>query len=260
MENWIINNKIFTSEEQNAKTLIVLREIVDEFCRLIPAGPPLGFKTIEIVEDKVSGPTFYWPMGHDTYKIGLNVTEVNYNQIAFQFAQELCRIYCDPRINSWFIELLSHITALYTLDFLGKKWETNPPNEELKDYWYNFDSYKSNLLGAAFSKVDMIKYQVANEWLQYQVNKLKKNDRVNRGKLLLIAYELLPLIKKMPESWQMLSVVGKSSVPPPPEDCTSLITNRNTEPDFDKLLENVPDHVKGFINSFYEKIGAREFS
>jgi hypothetical protein len=259
MEKWTISNKIFNNEEQNTKALIVLQDIVDEFCKLIPNGPPMGFKTIEIIEDKVSGPTFYWPLGRDTYKIGLNVSDVNYNQLAFQFAQELCRIYCDPRINSWFIELLCHITALYTLDFLGQKWEINPPNEELKDYWYNFDSYKSNLLGAAFSKVDMVKYQVANEWLQYQVNKLKKNDKVNRGKLLIIAYELLPLFKKMPESWQMLPEVGRSSVPPPPEDPTSLITNRNTEPGFDKLLDYIPDNVKSFISQFYDKIGAREF-
>ena len=259
MKNWIINNKVFDSNELNDKVLLVIQDIVDEFDRLIPAGPPMGFKPIELINDIISGPTFYWPLGRDKYKIGLNVADVNYNQIAFQFSQELCRIYCDPRIGSWFIQLLCHITALYSLDFLGQKWGNSPPNKELEDYWYNFDSYKSNLLSAAFSKVDMVKYQVANEWVKYQVNKLKKSDKINRGKILLIAYELLPMFKKYPESWQMLPCVGKCSVPPPPEDLTSSVSNRKTEPDFIKLTECTPDSVNDFINLFYEKIGAKEY-
>ena len=93
MKNWIINNKVFDSKEQNDKVSIVLKDIVDEFERLIPAGPPMGYKPINIVNDVISGPTFYWPLGRDFYKIGLNVTDANYNQIAFQFTQELCRIY-----------------------------------------------------------------------------------------------------------------------------------------------------------------------
>lgn len=260
MKNWTINSNVFDNNEQNNKVLIVLNDIVDEFERLIPTGPPLGYKPIQVVNDNVSGPTFYWPMGRDFYKIGLNVSDVNYNQIAFQFTQELCRIYCDPRINSWFMEILCHIMALYALDFLSQKWDESPPNEELEDYWYNFDSYKSNLLGAAFSKVDMVKYQVANEWVQYQVNKLRRNDKINRGKLLIIAYELLPMFKSHPESWLMLPNVGKCSVPPPPEDPTNLITNRNTEPDFVKLMDFSSEQLKEFLNMFYSKIGAKEYS
>jgi len=260
MEKWIINSKVFSSVEQNDKVLIVLQEIVDEFCRLIPAGPPLGYKVIEVVNDTVSGPTFYRPLNREFYKIGLNVADVNYNQIAFQFTQELCRIYCDPRISSWFIEILCHIMALYALDFLGHKWEDSPPNKELEDYWYNFDSYKSNLLGAAFSKVDIVKYQVANEWVQYQVNKLKKNDNINRGKILIIAYELLPMFKEHPESWQLLTYVGKSSIPSPPEDTNNLVSKRKTEPDFGKLIQFLPKKIDVFSSMLFDKIGAREFS
>lgn len=259
MEKWIINNKVFDSNEQNNKVLIVLQDIVDEFARLIPTGPPLGYKPIEVVNDIVSGPTFYRPLNRDLYKLALNVADVNYNQIAFQFTQELCRIYCDPRISSWFIELLCHISALYSLDYLGHKWEDSPPNEELKDYWYNFDSYKSNLLSAAFSKVDIVKYQVANEWVQYQVNKLKKDSRINRGKLLLIAYELLPMFKEHPKSWQLLPFVGKSSVPSPPEDPYNMVSSRKAEPNFEKLMGFLPDGLEVFIQKFYEKIGAKEY-
>ena len=259
MEKWTINTKIFDSREQNNKASIVLQDIVDEFDRLIPAGPPLGNKTIDVINDIVSGPTIYRPLNQKYYKIGLNVSDVNYNQIAFQFSQELCKIYCDARISSWFIELLSHISALYSLDFLGQKWENSPPNEELTDYWFNFDSYKSNLLSAAFSKVDMVKYQVANEWVQYQVNKLKKNDKINRGKLMIIAYELLPMFKNYPESWQLLPLVGRSSEPQPSDDLKKSVNHRKTEPNFERFVKTLPAGMEEFINKFYDKIGAKEY-
>jgi len=259
MEKWTININVFEKKELNNKVSFVINDIVNEFDRLIPSGSPMGYKPIKLINDLEAGPTFYWPLGKDFYKIGLNVSGVYYNQIAFQFSQELSRIYCDPRINSWMIELLCHIAALYALDFLAHKWEENPPSKELEDYWYNFDSYKSNLLGAAFSKVDMVKYQVANEWVEYQVNKLRKKDHLNRGKLLIIAYELLPMFKEHPESWSMLPYVGKSSVPPPPEDPKSLITNRNTEPDFEKLISMLPKELNTFAEKFFTKIGAKEY-
>ncbi len=259
MEKWNIKCNVFATDEENLKMMTIINDIVEEFDNLIPLGPPLGFKNLELVNDIVAGPTFYWPLGRDSYKIALNVTDLNYNQIAFQFSQQLCRIYCDPRMRSWFIQLLSHLFALYTLDMLGDKWEKNPPNEELKDYWYNFDSYKSNLLGAAFSKVDIVKYQVANEWVQYQVNKLRRNTKINKGKLLIIAFELLPMFKEYPESWQMLPYVGKSSVPPPPINPNEIVENRDTKPDFELLMEGLPENLAAFANKFYDKIGAREY-
>ncbi len=259
MEKWTINNTVFENKELNDQVSLIVNEIVDEYDRLIPTGPPLGFKPIKIINDLEAGPTFYWPLGKDFYKIGLNVAGAYYNQIAFQFSQELGRIYCDPRINSWLIELFCHIMALNTLDFLSKKWEENPPNKELEDYWYNFDSYKSNLLGAAFSKVDMVKYQVSNEWVEYQVNKLRTKEHLNRGKLLIIAYELLPMFKEHPESWLILPYIGKFSVPPPPSDPKSLATNRNTEPDFEQLMQHIPEKLKPFAQKFYKKIGAKEY-
>lgn len=258
MKKWIIKSNVFENDNQNEKLLIVINDIVEEFDKLIPSGPPLGFKTLELVNDKISGPTFFWPLDLDSYKIALNISDLNYNQIAFQFSQELCRIYCDPRMQSWLIQLLSHVFALYSLDFLGKKWETNPPSVELKDYWYNFDTYKSNLLGAAFSKVDIVKYQVANEWVQYQVNKLRRKGKTNRGKLLIIAFELLPLFKEYTESWQILPFVGKCSVPAPPVDPNDIAIERDAEPDFDKLKNDIPENLTRFTNLFFEKIGAKE--
>lgn len=257
MEKWNYDINIF-EDTDNDKVKYVIDDILNEMNRLIPQGPPLGFKEIRLINDHVAGPTLYWPLGKEFYKIGLNVSGLFYNQIAFQFCQELMRVYCDPRINNWLIEIIGHIGALYALEYLSEKWEIEPPIEELRDYWDNFDSYRSNLIGAAFSKVDMVKYQVSNEWVSYQINKLKMKDKLNRGKLLIIAYELLPLFKKYEEGWKIIPYIGKNSIPPPPEDSANLISNRRAIPDFESLANSIPDELHAFSKVLFDKIGVNQ--
>jgi len=252
---WIINYELMQEKTSNEKASLVINDIVNEFERLLPEAPPLGFKPIQLINDKVGGPTLYWPLGKDYYKIGLNISDIFYNQVAFQFTQEFCHIYCDPRINNWFIELVCHVAALQMLNFLDAKWETDPPIPELQDYHENFTNYRSNLLGAAFSKIDMVKYQIANEWVGYQVQKLMNKESYNRGKLLLIAYEILGLFNESEENWKILPYIGKCSTPAPPEDSANLVTHRNAQPDFKKLLEEVPGNIKPFAKKLIDKFG-----
>jgi len=255
---WTINYELMQGEDSNDKASIVITDIINEFERLIPDGPPLGYKPITLINDKTAGPTLYWPLGKDYYKIGLNISDVFYNQIAFQFTQEFTRIYCDPRINNWFIELVAHVASLYMLNFLGAKWEVAPPHPDVHDYHENFTNYRSNLLGTAFSKIDMVKYQISNEWVKYQVRKLMNREKYNRGKLLLIAYEILGLFTESDENWKLLPYIGKCSKPEPPEDSHNLITNRNATPDFERLLEEVPQKIKPFVQKLVNKFGVFE--
>jgi len=253
MNKWNIHTSVFENKVQNEQVLISINDILAEINELIPQGPPLGFRDIKIINDTVAGPTMYWPKEGAEYKIALNISDINHNQIAFQFSQELCRIYCSPKTNNWFVQLLSHILALYMLDFLGEKWEKNPPSKDLTDYWYNFDSYKSNLLGAAFSKVDMVRYQVANEWVEQQIEKIRREGKINRGKILIIAYELLPLFKENKELWEMLPIVEKCTK----TDTIESSANRFSEPDFDKLLQDIPEKLNPFVLKFLKKIGIK---
>ncbi len=256
--NWIVEYELNNIENAQERASLVVNDILEEFERLIPDGPPLGYKPIKLINDKTAGPTLYWPLGKDYYKIGLNISNVFYNQVAFQFSQEISRVYCDPRINNWFIELVDQVVALYMLEFLGYKWEIDPPIQDLKEYHENFTNYRSNLLGAAFSKIDMVKYQISNEWVKYQINKLMGQEKRNKGKLLLIAYELLSLFKESDKNWLMLPYLGKCSDPAPPEDCNNLVTNRKAKPNFKKLLEEVPEGTKPFVKKLIDKFGIFE--
>ncbi len=255
---WIVNYELMESRESNEKAALVVNDILDEFVRLIPEGPPLGYKPIYLINDQEGGPTLYWPLGRDFYKIGLNITDIFYNQVAFQSAQEFCRIYCDPRIDNWFIELIDHVVALYMLEYLAEKWEEYPPDPELADYFENFTDYRSNLLGTAFSKIDMVKYQISNEWVKNQVKKLMNQESFNRGKLLLIAYEILGLFKESDVNWIMLPYVGQCSNPAPSEDVHNMGTIRKTKPDFNTLLKKVPGEVYPFVEKLVNKFGVFE--
>ena len=148
--------------------------------------------------------------------------------------------------------------ALYLLEFLSNKWESNPPFEELRDYHENFSNYRSNLLGTAFSRIDMVKYQISNEWIKNQVVKLMDRESYNRGKLLIVAYEILDLFKESEKNWQMLPYIGRSSVPSPPEDPTDVTTIRKTNVDFNKLIDAVPEEIKPFVRKLADKFGVFE--
>ncbi|MFP4621004.1 MAG: hypothetical protein ACLFM7_06800 [Bacteroidales bacterium] len=255
---WMVNYELMDSREANEQAALVVNDILDKFEKLIPAGPPLGYKPLFLINDTDGGPTLYWPLGHDFYKIGLNIPDIFFNQVAFQFSQEFSRIYCDPRISNWFIDLIGHVAALYMLEYLSEKWENNPPRPELSDYYENFTSYRSNLLGTAFSKIDMVKYQISNEWVKNQIKKLMNEESYNRGKILLIAYEIMGLFKESEDYWGILPYVGKCSKPAPSSDINNMATLRKTEPDFRELLREVPKEVYPFVEKLVNKFGVFE--
>ena len=255
---WTIHYELLEDQSADERASLVISDVVEEFERLIPQGPPLGYKPLHLINDKVNGPTLYWPLGKKYYKIGLNISNVFFNQVAFQFSQEFTRIYCDPRISNWFIELVGHVAALYFLDFLNAKWETNPPFEELKAYHENFSNYRSNLLGTAFSRIDIVKYQISNEWVKDQVQKMMNREHQNRGKMLVLAYEILNLFRESDRNWQMLPHIGRCTVPPPPEDPQDVTTIRKTEMDFRKLLREVPEDIQPFVQKLVDKFGLLE--
>jgi len=259
MKNWSVENNVFEDEKLNKSMLFVINDIVDEFDKLIPTGPQLGFKKIQIVNDQLYGPTLYWPLHNDCYKIGLNVSGLFYNQIAFQYTQVFSKLYCDPRISNWFIEIIAHISSMYILDFLSEKWKNDYPNENLKNYYKKFAEYKNNLVGSAFSIVDIVKYQVSGNWVEDQIAKLRKNDKLNRAKILIIAFEVLSLFKENKECWKLLPYIGKYTIPSLSKDTTNLVTSRDVVPDFENLVINVPDNLKPILIKLLDKFGVYEF-
>jgi len=104
----------------------------------------------------------------------------------------------------------------------------------------------------------MVKYQISNEWVKNQVKKMINGETNNRGKLLIVAYEILGLFKESDKSWQMLPYIGPSSVPAPPADPRDVTTIRKTDMDFNRLTHAVPEEIKPFVQKLVDKFGVLE--
>ena len=78
---WTIHYELMEDQAADERASLVIRDIVSEFERLIPQGPPLGYKPLHLINDRVGGPTLYWPLGKNYYKIGLNISNVFFNYV-----------------------------------------------------------------------------------------------------------------------------------------------------------------------------------
>ncbi len=252
---WEIKYTIWEKKEYNESIALVINQIADEFSRQIPEGPPLGFKPVVLVNALYYDHRIYWPLHHDYYKIGMDVGHITFGKTTYQFSHELTHIYCDPRVVNWFIEIICHVASFYFLDFLSEKWE-NQPHDSV--YYKNsdvFNNFKNEILREAVDKVDLVQFQVSGDWLKTEIKKVH-NERTFGNRIIynIITMEILPLFKEFKEGWQILPYIGGSSVPPPPENPEDLTTNREVLPDFEKLYQIVPEHLKPFVKKLLEKI------
>lgn len=185
----------------------------------------------------------------------MDVAHFTFCKAAYQISHELTHIYCDPRVVNWFIEIICHVVSFYFLDLLCEKWE-NQPEDSI--YYKNsdvFNNFKNEILREAVDKVDLYQFQVSGDWLKKEIRKIN-NERTLGNRIIynIIVMEILPLFKEFKEGWQILPYIGGSSVPLPPENPEDLITNREVLPDFDKLYQIVPEHLKPFVKKLLEKI------
>lgn len=252
---WEIKYTIWGKKEYNESIALVIDQIADEISMLIPGGPPLGFKPVILVNALYYDHRLYWPLNQEYYKIGLDVGHITFGKTTYQFTHELAHIYCDPRVVNWFIEIICHVASFYFLDFLSEKWENQPHDS---DYYKNFDvfnNFKNEVLREAVDKVDLYQFQVSGDWLKKELRKIH-NERTLGNRIIynIISMEILPLFKEFKEGWQILPYIGSSSVPLPPENPENLTTNREVLPDFDKLYQIIPEHLKPFVKKLLEKI------
>lgn len=253
--SWEIHYDLWENDEDNKTIALVIEQILREFERLVPTGPPLGYKPIYLVNDLYYDHRLYLPLEKDKYKIGLQTECDTFEKATFQFAHELCHIYCDPRAISWLSEIICHTISFYFLDLLGEQWEENPPDKKYDGYSEHFNNLKNIKLREIVEKVDLVQIQVSNEWVKKEVRKI--HDSKDYGNPIIyniIALELVPQFKESTDSWAILPFIGQCHIPPPPEDTTDLTANKDVVPDFNKLYDVIPSHLKPVVNSWKDKI------
>ncbi|UCG28674.1 MAG: hypothetical protein JSV24_04755, partial [Bacteroidales bacterium] len=169
---WKIECKIWENENSNKEISFVFEHVAELFSKLIPQEPPLGYKSIVLVNDLFYDHRIYCPIHPEYYKIGLNTGQKNYGKAMYEFTHELTHVYCDPRINNWLTETMSHVASFHVLDVLAKKWEDTPP-EGTGQYVHDMlRCFKVDLVREAYHKIDLIQHQVSDNWIKKEVKNI----------------------------------------------------------------------------------------
>ena len=126
-------------------------DIVRQFQRLIPSGPALGYKPLEISHNPFGRPLCAVGSLPDRYRIllyaGTGPFKDDYSnrdlcRLAFQLAHEMVHLYSDPRNNNDFIENVCWAGSFFTLEDLSKRWATRAPFPNWQSFAPNFKLYK----------------------------------------------------------------------------------------------------------------------
>lgn len=230
LEISLINN-----ESINNDFGVVFRDILNKYRILIPIGPPLGYKKIKVKLDKEKGPmcvTNYLPY-HYLILLNLTIESRYYNQATYQFAHELCHIYCNPYVSNRFIESICMMSSWYFLDYLHAKWLKNPPYPNWKSYAQRFIDYKNREIEKIDLNLD--EYSDVRNILKLIENKNYSSD--NERNLQRIAAEtLLQIFQKSKKSWLLLPELRRLP------NFKYLDPVSHSQIDWDKFSETIRDN------------------
>ena len=136
-----------------------------------------------------------------------------WSKFSYQFAHELChvlsrhkRLKLNP--NGWFHEALCELASVFVLLRMAESWEVSPPFENWKDYAPHLGDYANELLVRPECQVPQ--GSSLAQWLSDQEDSLRQ-DRYQRDKNAIVAYELLALFQNEPTGWNTVSHLPKSS-------------------------------------------------
>lgn len=139
---WKLNINLAEDEILNNDLTAVISDVAKKYVTLIPEGPPLGYKNIEVKTDKDRGPMCVTNFLPEQYQILLNTEDRDYCRVVYQLSHEMCHIYCNPTVSNRFIESICELSSLCFLEYLGEKWQIDPPFPNWRDYAPNFMAYK----------------------------------------------------------------------------------------------------------------------
>ena len=158
----------------------------------------------------------------EPHKISLLVEWDYWCQFAYQFAHEFCHVLSDyNRLkdckNQWFHEAICELASVFTLRCMKKRWCTNPPFPNRKDYAESLAKYEDDMR-KGYKKEWEDKYGKHSitliDWLSDHEEEMrdisiKKNTNGDRHleyrlRYALVAYALLPIFEEDPSGWNAI--------------------------------------------------------
>ena len=140
------------------------------------------------------------------YTIKLSARNRCWDRYAYQFAHEFCHILSNYELlkknpNNWFHEAICELASAFTLHCMGESWQTDPPYPNWADYADKLVEYahrqQSRLKGKLPDGVSLHSWLLDNE-------DVLREDKYQRKKNAVVAYQLLPLFEEFPSGWNTI--------------------------------------------------------
>ena len=174
------------------------------FTEVLAVVPALSYDTTPM--------THYRSMPNEPICIQLTARDRRWAQFAYQFAHEFCHALSDyERLrggpNGWFHEAICELASVFTLRRMAERWRTQPPYPHWTAYSGALASYSEDLLGRKERKLPQD--TTLSVWVSSEEESLRQ-DRYQREKNAVVAYELLPIFEMYPEGWNAIRYLPDS--------------------------------------------------
>jgi hypothetical protein len=226
------------SEQDNVNLEVFLNEIVHEFTLLIPGGAHLGDKLI-IVMPSVNAPITYAHLLPNQYIIGITPTSLLYDQIAYQFAHELCHVYFDPRITNWLIESFCECMSLIILERLFRKWQVKASVDRREWYASNYAIYLATTNSVYLKSLNLTFEQAITFDIKDKIKEL--TTPYDRNLNFITAIKILNIYQSNPLVLELISILHYSL------NANTLEQNQFVQeihPNIDSITQNSPSELK----------------
>ena len=159
--------------------------------------------------------TLYRSSPREPYIIKLSTRGTKWNQYAYQFSHEFCHVlsgydHLKENPNNWFHETICELASIFILRRMSERWPTDPPYPNWADYSKLLKSYSAKRLSC--QEVQLPTGISLHCWLLSHENTLRE-DKYQRDKNALVAYQLLPIFEDTPAGWNAIRRLPNSTKP-----------------------------------------------
>ena len=230
------NIKVQINDDFNSDLEPLINEVAGEYLRIIPSGPLSVYRPITVSYNK-NFPIVFDRPNIANYAIGLSIDGNYWNQTVFQFAHEMCHLYCGSRVTNGFIESICCMASFYFLDLIGNKWQTSFTRGQ-RNYAHYFLSYKNNEISKHLPQTSML-----DDYIR-EIDICNVHPVNDRDKQTIIACKLLSVFENNLDSWAVIPYLGAACEPTPVEPTDYI---EDSKFNFTTLHAIVPDHLKPIV-------------